>query len=183
MRKMFLSFLILTSVFYLSMSFQGCAKKKKGIVSESMGTGLSGDDMQAAALNGDDIPLTEQPDMGNFVEPNDPLVFADVHFDYDKSEIRSDGRPTLGKIAKWLEDHSDVQLMIEGHCDERGSNEYNLALGEQRALSIRRYITGLGISADKLHTVSYGEEKPLDPSHSEAAWSQNRRGHFLVSAK
>ncbi len=183
MRKLILSLLVLTSICYLSVSFQGCAKKKKGIVSEGMGTGIAGDDLQASALRGEDIPLGEQPDMGNFIEPNDPLVFADVLFDYDKSDIGSEGRSTLEKIANWLNGHDHVQLMIEGHCDERGSNEYNLALGEQRALSVRRYLTGLGISTDRLHTVSYGEEKPLDPSHNEDAWSKNRRAHFLVSAQ
>ena len=175
------------SLFIVLMAFsifnEGCAKKKKGVLSEQMGTGMTGSDMQSAAFRGEDIALTEQPEMGSFVEPNDPLVFADVHFDYNKSEIRADARPTLEKIAKWLNEHGSVQLMIEGHCDERGSNEYNLALGEQRALAIRRYIVGLGISGDKLHTVSYGEERPLDPGHSESAWSKNRRGHFLVSAE
>ena len=73
--------------------------------------------------------------------------------------------------------------MIEGHCDERGSNEYNLALGEQRALSVRRYIVSLGGDPNKLHTVSYGEERPLDPRSSEDAWAVNRRAHFLVSSE
>lgn len=179
MHRMFVGMFI--TLLALSFSMQGCAKKKKGM--ESLGSGMMGEDLQGAALRGDDIPLMEQPELGSFVEPNDPLVFADVYFDYDKSELRSDARPTLENISRWLRDHSGVQLMIEGHCDERGSNEYNLALGEQRALAIRRYLVGLDTEADRLHTVSYGEERPADPSHSEEAWSKNRRAHFLVSAE
>ncbi|MBI1884626.1 MAG: peptidoglycan-associated lipoprotein Pal [Chlamydiae bacterium] len=181
MRKVFLGMLMGMAVFSLCLNMQGCAKKKKGVMSDQLG--MSGEDMQMAALKGEDIPLTEQPDLGSFVEPNDSSVFADVRFDYDQSQIRDDARPILEGIAKWLEEHSGIQLMIEGHCDERGSNEYNLALGEQRGLAIRRYLTGLGLDAERLHTVSYGEEKPLDPSHNEDAWSQNRRGHFLISAQ
>ena len=177
MRKLFVfAILALVAVSFMT---EGCAKKLKGAGSG----GIVGEDLQGAALKGEDIPLTEQPEMGSFVEPNEPLVFADVYFDYDKSDIRSDARPTLEKISSWLQEHAGVQLMIEGHCDERGSNEYNLALGEQRALSIRRYLVGLGLDAERLHTVSYGEEKPLDPGHNEEAWAKNRRGHFLISAE
>ena len=174
---------VLVLALALSVGTTGCAKKKKGTLNEQMNGGLMGDDLQGAALRGDDIPLMEQPELGSFVEPNDPLVFQDVYFDYDQSEIRSDAKPTLENISKWLGEHGGVQLMVEGHCDERGSNEYNLALGEQRALAVRRYIVGLGTEADRLHTVSYGEERPMDPGHNEEAWSKNRRSHFLVSAE
>ncbi len=74
-------------------------------------------------------------------------------------------------------------LLVEGHCDERGTNEYNLALGERRALSVRRYLVALGIGSDRLHTLSYGEEKPLDPGHTEESWAKNRRAEFKVSQK
>jgi len=181
MRRTILSVFIVAVVFSLALS--GCAKKKKGIGSEQLGSGIAGEDLQSAALRGEDIPLMEQPELGSFVEPNDPLVFQDVYFDYDKTDLLPEARPTLNNIAKWLGEHGDVQLMIEGHCDERGSNEYNLALGEQRALAVRRYLVSQDLDAGRLHTVSYGEEKPVDPGHNEEAWSKNRRAHFLISAE
>lgn len=137
---------------------------------------------QESAIRGEDIPLEAIPE-GEFVEPesaNITGVFEDVFFEYDRSRIRETDYPALNRIGKWLEDNP-VNVMIEGHCDERGSNEYNMALGEQRALSIRQYLVGLGLDSAKLHTVSYGEEKPRDEGHDESAWAKNRRGHFLVA--
>lgn len=139
--------------------------------------------LEEAAIRGEDIPLEGLPE-GNFIEPSEKGIvgiFEDIHFDYDKSNIREADYPALNKIGDWLKDNRDVSLMIEGHCDERGSNEYNMALGEARALSTRRYLAGLGIDSARLYTVSYGEEKPLDPAHNESSWSKNRRAHFLVS--
>jgi peptidoglycan-associated lipoprotein len=79
--------------------------------------------------------------------------------------------------------HPTVKIQIEGHCDERGTNEYNLALGERRANSAKKYLISLGMPADQISTISYGEEKPLDPGHNEEAWAKNRRGHFIVLSK
>jgi peptidoglycan-associated lipoprotein len=93
----------------------------------------------------------------------------------------SDDEPVLQRIARWLKENEDVKVLIEGHCDERGTNEYNMALGEQRALAARRYMVGLGVTADRLNTISYGEEQPLDSSSTEEAWARNRRDHFAVS--
>jgi peptidoglycan-associated lipoprotein len=139
--------------------------------------------LEESAIRGEDIPLEGMPE-GNFVEPSDKGIngiFEDVHFDYDKSNVRQQDYPILNKIGDWLKDNEDVSIMIEGHCDERGSNEYNMALGEQRALGTRRYLVGLGIDSGRIYTVSYGEEKPLDPGHTESSWVKNRRAHFLVS--
>jgi peptidoglycan-associated lipoprotein len=105
----------------------------------------------------------------------------DVNFDYDKSDIRSDAREILKKNAEWMKANSKSKVQIEGHCDERGSNEYNLALGERRANAVKKYISSLGVEADRLYTISYGEELPIDPGHNEEAWSKNRRAHFLVT--
>lgn len=107
----------------------------------------------------------------------------DIHFDFDKSDIRADSRETLQKNADWLQNNPDIKIQIEGHCDERGTAEYNLALGERRAMSTKKYLISLGISADRIYTISYGEELPIDPNHSEDAWSKNRRAHFLVITK
>ena len=99
-----------------------------------------------------------------------------VFFDFDKSNIRPDQRATLEKQAAWLKTYPQVKLMIEGHCDERGTREYNLALGERRANSVKDFLVALGINPDRLQTISYGKERPAAQGHNEAAWAQNRRG-------
>jgi len=137
---------------------------------------------QMIALEGGDLPLAAMDVGATFGEPNpeDALVLQDIHFDFDQSEIKESEKGILGEINAWLLDHPGTSLMIEGHCDERGTLEYNLALGERRALSIRTYLTGLGTNPERLHTISYGEEQPLATGSDEASWAQNRRGHFLV---
>jgi peptidoglycan-associated lipoprotein len=105
----------------------------------------------------------------------------DIHFDFDKSDIRPDARDTLKANADWIKANAKSKVQVEGHCDERGTNEYNLALGERRANAVKKYLVSLGIDADKLYTISYGEELPIDPGHSEDAWGKNRRAHFLVT--
>lgn len=109
-------------------------------------------------------------------------VLKTIYFDYDRSEIRADQRPVLQANANWLRQHPDVSILIEGHCDERGTREYNLALGDRRADAARDYLVSLGISADRIDTVSYGEERPAAEGSNEAAWSQNRRAEFVVVA-
>ena len=108
---------------------------------------------------------------------------GDIHFDFDKSDIRADSREILQKNADWLQNNPDIKIQIEGHCDERGTAEYNLALGERRAMSTKKYLISLGMSADRIYTISYGEELPIDPNHGEDAWAKNRRAHFLVITK
>ena len=134
---------------------------------------------QDAALKGQDIAL-EDTNL-NFVEPADKVTFVEIFFDYDSSNIRENAKSTLANISKWMNDNASKHLLIEGHCDERGTKEYNLALGEQRALSVRRYLTGLGIEPKNLHTISYGEERPAAKGHDETSWGKNRRAHFLIS--
>lgn len=102
----------------------------------------------------------------------------DIFFDYDKYEIRSDARSTLQDNARLLKANAGAALVIEGHCDERGTPEYNLALGQRRADAILGYLKDLGVEVAGVQTVSYGEEKPFAQGHDETAWSQNRRGHF-----
>jgi len=133
----------------------------------------------ASALTGEDLPLPDVDDTV-YVEPLS-AAFENIYFDFDRYDIRSEDEPTLQGIAAWLEERDDVRVLIEGHCDERGTNEYNMALGEQRALAARRYLVGLGIDASRLRTISYGEERPVDPRSTEEAWAKNRRGHFTVS--
>ncbi|MEA3332851.1 MAG: peptidoglycan-associated lipoprotein Pal [Pseudomonadota bacterium] len=106
-----------------------------------------------------------------------------IYFDFDKSELRHDSRNTLSELAQWMKNNPSVDLRIDGHCDERGSNEYNLALGETRADSARKYLVYLGVSPDRLETMSYGEEKPSCSASSEDCWSKNRRDDFTITSK
>jgi len=103
-----------------------------------------------------------------------------VYFDYDKSVVKADGKANLQAVAAYLKGHSDNKVAIEGHCDERGTEEYNRALGERRALSARDALIGLGIGADRVVTRSFGEDKPAELGHDEAAWSKNRRAEFIL---
>lgn len=105
----------------------------------------------------------------------------DVYFDFDKSDLRDDTRMTLQRHANVLQANSDINVLIEGHCDERGTEEYNMALGERRAERVRSYLESLGVSNSRMRTVSYGEMRPKDNRHDEEAWAMNRRGHFVLS--
>jgi len=106
-----------------------------------------------------------------------------IYFDYDKSNLKAEGKNNLDKTADWLAKKPTVNIRTEGNCDERGTNEYNMALGERRANTAKEYLVKLGVSAARLETVSLGEEKPLDPGHSEAAWAKNRRDDFMPTSK
>ena len=106
-----------------------------------------------------------------------------VFFDYDSSDLNDAGRATLQGDAAVLKRYPSWLITIEGHCDERGTAEYNLALGERRAVAARTYLISLGLDANRLRTVSYGSEFPFDPGHEESAWHKNRRAHFVITAK
>ncbi len=106
-----------------------------------------------------------------------------VHFEFDKADLRPDARATLDANADWLRRNPNARIQIEGHCDERGSVQYNLALGERRAESAKRYLESAGIASNRLSTISYGEERPVDPAHNEEAWARNRRAEFVVTAQ
>src|SRR5947208_5031832 len=105
----------------------------------------------------------------------------DAYFDLDKADIRSDARAALGKSADFLRNYPQVKVVVEGHCDERGSTEYNLALGDRRAAAVKQYLVSLGIGADRVSTVSYGKEKPFCMESNESCWQQNRRGNFVMA--
>lgn len=107
----------------------------------------------------------------------------DIHFDFDKYNIRPDARLILKKDYEVLQSVPDAEVFVEGHCDERGTVEYNLALGQRRANAARDYLITLGMDPAKVSTVSYGEERPLDPRHTEEAWAKNRRCHFVILKK
>jgi peptidoglycan-associated lipoprotein len=107
----------------------------------------------------------------------------DAFFDYDKAELRPDARQSLSTDAVWLKKYSTARILVEGHCDERGTDEYNLALGDRRASAVREYLATLGVGPSRVQTVSYGKERPFCNQETEACWQENRRGHMLLTAK
>jgi peptidoglycan-associated lipoprotein len=115
--------------------------------------------------------------------PSDEDLFGqtikDVYFDYDKSDVRADQSAAIQSDTAFLNQHSNISFTIEGHCDDRGSTEYNLALGDQRASSVKNALITAGVSAARVKTISYGKEKPFCMEDNEACWQQNRRGHFV----
>jgi len=111
-------------------------------------------------------------------EPTLEQALQSVYFDFDSAVLRDDARRTLDRNIEWLKSHSDVRVQIEGHCDERGTEEYNLHLGERRANSVRDYLVKNGVAPSRLFTISYGEQRPVDPGHNETAWAKNRRAQF-----
>ena len=125
----------------------------------------------------DAIPAASLDDLNR----NSPLKA--VFYELDSSELSAEGQRTLDQNAALLKRYPTWTVTVEGHCDERGTAEYNLALGERRAITARAYLVSLGIPADRLRTVSYGKEFPFDPGHDEAAFAKNRRAHFVITAK
>jgi len=111
----------------------------------------------------------------------DVSQLQNIYFDFDKYDIKDEYRDVLSQNAEYLRENPDVLIQIEGHCDERGTEEYNLGLGERRANAVKEYLISLGISEDRLYTISYGEEMPADPGHNEAAWAKNRRSEFKIA--
>lgn len=124
-------------------------------------------------------PPTQQ---GNL---SDEQLFAqnikDIYFDYDKSDVRPDQQSSVQSDVAFLQQHTNIGFTIEGHCDERGSTEYNLALGDNRASAVKNALVAAGVTADRIKTISYGKEKPFCTESNEACWQQNRRGHFVYS--
>jgi peptidoglycan-associated lipoprotein len=110
-------------------------------------------------------------------------MLKDIHFDFDKYDIRPGDADVLKENSALLMKYSTVKIQIEGHCDERGTVEYNLALGERRANNTKKYLVSLGVSSDRISTISYGKERPLDPGHNEEAWTKNRRAHTIILSK
>lgn len=110
----------------------------------------------------------------------DVSELIDVYFAFDQADLTSEGRNDLARNGRLLKTAAGVKIVIEGHCDERGTSEYNLGLGERRADTVKTYLVSLGVSASRIKTISYGEEKPFAAAHNEAAWKQNRRAHFRL---
>ncbi len=168
----------------------GCGSKRKPYVATPPGGGPSDSATTGARVvdrgpgdTGTDSGLGSGPgiaseDITSVSGDNGPLT--DVHFGFDQATLTEEARAQLEKHAAWLQAHRTVNIRIEGHCDERGTTEYNLALGDQRARVVRDYLVSLGVAPARLNPVSLGKEKPIDPGHGEAAWAKNRRAHFAA---
>jgi peptidoglycan-associated lipoprotein len=130
------------------------------------------------------ITVSAPPPPPKAAEPTLQQLFdkevKDAFFDYDKADVRPDAREALSQTAMFLRSYPQLKVVIEGHCDERGSTEYNLALGDRRAAAAKQFLTSLGISADRMETVSYGKERPFCSASTEECYQQNRRAHFIM---
>ena len=113
--------------------------------------------------------------------PGSPL--KDIFFDFDRAAVRDDQKGGLGENVAWLKSNTMAKVTVEGHCDERGTAEYNLGLGERRAKATKDYLVAAGVAADRVQTISYGKERPFVLGHDESAWKWNRRGHFMATGQ
>jgi len=183
-------------VLALAFSLAACGGKKRpsALASPPPDTGALASEPEDTAARAE--PLDEGPDIramedeyatGSDLENDYTTTYeegsplADIHFDYDSAALTEQARAMLERHAVWLQTRREVKVTIEGHCDQRGTVEYNLALGEQRARATWDYLVSLGVAPDRLRTVSYGKERPLDPRTTEEAYAVNRRVHFSVS--
>jgi peptidoglycan-associated lipoprotein len=142
-------------------------------------TGPGGSTSATASVTVNAPPAPAPAPVGPSVDELFLREVRDAYFDLDKADIRADARPALSKTADFLKNYPQLKVTIEGHCDERGSTEYNLSLGDRRASAVKQYLISLGIGADRISTVSYGKEKPFCMESNESCWQQNRRGHFV----
>ena len=146
-------------------------------------TGAGGSATATASVNVNAAPArppqapAAQPSLSELFDQN----VKDAYFDLDKSDLRQDARAALTKDAEFLRSYPQAKVSIEGHCDERGSTEYNLGLGQRRAEAAKNYLISLGIPADRMETTSWGKERPFCSEHDESCWQQNRRAHFVLS--
>jgi peptidoglycan-associated lipoprotein len=161
----------------------GCAKKQsvtEGISEDARSS--KGNVPSSGGISEDEITAKRM------AEQNERLKIAsiqkfineDVYFDYDDASIRKDARDILINKVEWLKANPSISVTIEGHCDERGTEAYNIALGQRRARNIKSFLINAGIDGARLHTISYGEERPVDYGHTEISWVKNRRGHFRI---
>jgi peptidoglycan-associated lipoprotein len=109
-------------------------------------------------------------------------ALRDLHFEFDRYDLTDEARRSLDDVAQALKENPRFSVLVEGHADERGTTEYNLALGERRAQTVKDYLVSRGVEAGRVDTVSFGEQRPLDPGHNELAWALNRRAHFVIRA-
>lgn len=189
-------FFTITAIILMSgMIAAGCSKK--AVKSEIAGEGAEGapkvevaaqepakPETQEVKPKKEETVKSEEMPQAEAQKKAEPVVgikgIEDIFFDYDRSSIREDALPVMEDNASYLKGNKNTTVVIEGHCDERGTSEYNIALGEKRALSVKRYLTDMGIDPSMISTVSYGKEKPFCEEHNEQCWQENRRAHFVT---
>jgi peptidoglycan-associated lipoprotein len=175
------SHLVLSSLLVAAVVLSGCAKRPA--TTQAAAPAPTGSASTTAATPPAPTPApssTARPAVQDFAAVPE---LADVFFDFDKYDIRPGDAKTLDANANWLKSNPNHLVLIEGHCDERGTNEYNLALGERRAKSTMNYLVSQGVQANRITIISYGEERPQCTEHNEACWAKNRRAHFLVKPR
>ena len=194
---------IMTVIFCISMMLMtGCAKKavskdeglvageKKAAAAQSEAAAKKEADRklaaeQAAAQQKEDVKelALKRDAAAAAAAEKEQTAFEDIYFVFDKSTIEPEAREILKRLASLLGSNKNYSLVVEGHCDERGTVEYNLALGQRRADAAMKYLVDLGLDKESIKTITYGKERPLDPGHDEEAWAKNRRAHFLTTLK
>ena len=200
------SFCVVTSLLVLAAIGTGCAKRPattQAAAPAPTGTAstMAPSSSQPSTSSTPSGPSTAQPGGGATATPSPAPTTAaptsrppvstftavpelqDIYFDFDKYDIRPADTKTLDANAAWLKSNPNHQVLIEGHADERGTNEYNLALGERRAKSTMNYLVSQGVQANRITIISYGEERPTCQDHTEGCWAKNRRSHFLVKTQ
>ncbi|MCL5977108.1 MAG: peptidoglycan-associated lipoprotein Pal [Nitrospirae bacterium] len=189
MRRLFITVLIIMGI----VSIAGCSTKR--ILPPDQSAAEQTEEKKGDKKAEADAAASKEPPKESITEkqlskaqPSDSEMsikelqtkIKDIHFDYDKYDIRDDAKPVMKEVADALSKNRKIKVIIEGHCDERGTNEYNLGLGDRRASSTKEYLVSLGIPTGKIETISYGEEKPLCAVQTEDCWNKNRRGHFVL---
>lgn len=160
-----------------ALALGGCSSKKNGAAGANGANGSQLGENGMGAGGGSSLAQAQNGTLGSGAQG--PL--SDIHFDYNDSTIRGQDGEILKSNAQWLQSHPNSRVQIEGHCDDRGSEEYNIALGARRAQAAKDYLSTLGIASDRMSTISYGKELPLCSEETEDCWAQNRRDHFVVS--
>jgi peptidoglycan-associated lipoprotein len=186
------AFLLVLTVF-IAVAIVACGKKKPPIVQPAPPPATTTAPAQPSTPPPqrveEQLPVPQQPLSEDAIanrsldDLNRDSPLKPAFFTLDSAELDDMGRATVQANAEILKKYPTWQVTIEGHCDERGTAEYNLALGERRAVAVKTYLVSLGISSDRLRTVSYGKEFPFEPAHNEDAWSKNRRAHFVITSK
>ena len=188
--------ILLMVVLALSLGVVGCKKKPigptpiPGMTGNIRGTNDTSGPLPGTALAQDQNPnvkpVPEGPiplggrNLGDYIPNPERFAANTVYFDFDRATIKPSETGKIEEVAKYLQANPTHAVQIEGHCDERGTEQYNLSLGERRSLSVREYLVTAGIQPDRIFTISYGESRPADPGHNEAAWAKNRRGVFVL---
>ena len=187
--RVVVSFVLIGFVVFL---FTGCQRgviREAGVEEAEQPEAMAGESQlseeEKAAMEREQIEASLQTKRYPGIEGEvfESSLLQDIHFAFDRYDLGAESREILARNAEFILKFPEAKIQIEGHCDERGTSEYNLALGERRAMSAKQYLLSLGVPKSRLATITYGEEMPVDPQHNEEAWAKNRRGHFVVLSK